>query len=949
MTSLKNKINFNKIRNKGSKIKAKLKADKEERENKKVKKVKKEKKVKNSRVGYYILIAITALAILFFLAVIAFGAYIILKAPAFDPHKLYEKEASIIYFSNGEIMATLGTSVGNDTVEKREKVTYDELSQVFIDALIATEDSRFFQHNGFDLFRFLKASVGQLMGNSDAGGASTLTMQVVKNTWTDTTSTGIEGIIRKFTDIYMAVFKVEKNYTKNEIIEFYVNGPFLGSGAYGVEQASQVYFGKSVGDLSLPEAAMIAGLFQAPTAYDPYVYPDNADARKNVVLNLMLRHGYITEEECETAKSIHIKDLLVNSTASTVSEYQGAVDTIVKEIINNYDVSPYDVSMEIYSTIIKEKQDVINKFYNEELGYEFKDEKIQVGISMLDNDTGAMIAVGAGRNKDRALGFNYATEIDSHPGSTAKPIFEYGPGIEYLKWSTYTPFFDENDVAYSSGQVISNWNNQYEGLVTLKYALYKSKNTVALQAFQAIDNNLKYDFVTSLGITPETTDGYLHEAHAVGAFNGVTPTELAGAYSAFANGGYFTKPYTVTKIVYRDTGEVVEPKHKREKVMSPQTAYMITNILFNVTPSSVRVSGTQVATKTGTSSYDDEALKEYGVPSSTIRDSWVATYSPDYTLSFWYGYDELYSEYYNTMSSSTSNRNKIQGVLLNNLFEKSSKFTNPGGISSVKVELETIPAQLASEYTPEDLVETHLFIKGTEPSEVSPRFAKLSDPTDLNVIETSSGATLTWTSPGVPEVSTEEYLKNYFNTNYGKYADKYYNLRLQYNTNYMGDFGFDIYLKNGETLKYIGFTTDTTYTISNTNGYNEVVVKSAYSKFKNNASNGISKTVTGSATEVDIELLALEDSGKIHPTIAIGGTIPDAGIDTIKIIVNGLDITETIDKSTITMTIKNRVTNETLNSLSEIDTSQKGWYQITYHVIYLGVTYSSEGRSIYIE
>ena len=165
----------------------------------------------------------------------------------------------------------------------------------------------------------------------------------------------------------------------------------------------------------------------------------------------------------------------------------------------------------------------------------------------------------------------------------------------------------------------------------------------------------------------------------------------------------------------------------------------------------------------------------------------------------------------------------------------------------------------------------------------------------------------------------------------------------------MGDFGFDIYLKNGETLKYIGFTTDTTYTISNTNGYNEVVVKSAYSKFKNNASNGISKTVTGSATEVDIELLALEDSGKIHPTIAIGGTIPDAGIDTIKIIVNGLDITETIDKSTITMTIKNRVTNETLNSLSEIDTSQKGWYQITYHVIYLGVTYSSEGRSIYIE
>ena len=311
--------------------------------------------------------------------------------------------------------------------------------------------------------------------------------------------------------------------------------------------------------------------------------------------------------------------------------------------------------------------------------------------------------------------------------------------------------------------------------------------------------------------------------------------------------------------------------------------------------------------------------------------------------------DELYSEYYNTMGSSSSNRNKIQGVLLNNLFEKNSKFTNPGGISSVKVELETIPAQLASEYTPEDLVETHLFIKGTEPSEVSPRFAKLSDPTDLNVIETSNGATLSWTSPGIPEVATEEYLKNYFTTNYGKYADKYYNLRLQYNKTNMGDFGFDIYLKNGETLKYIGFTTDTTYTISNTAGYNEVVVKSAYSKFKTNASNGISESITGSATEVDIELLALDGSGKIHPTIKIGDAVPDAGIDTVKVIVNGLDVTETIDKNTITMTIKDRVTNETINSLSEIDTSKKGWYQITYHIIYLGVTYSSENRSIYIE
>lgn len=946
MASLKSKINFNKIRNKGSKVKAKINNKKEKRV-----KVKKEKKVKTKkfRFWYWFLVIITVFAITCFLAVAGFGAYIVINAPEFNPDKLYEKEASLIYFANGELMATLGVSTENSQVEKREKITYDEISQSLIDAIVATEDSRFFQHNGFDLFRFAKASIGQLLGNSGAGGASTLTMQVVKNTWTDTTSSGIKGIIRKFTDIYMSIFKVEKNYTKEEIFEFYVNGPFLGSGTYGVEQASQVYFGKSASNLSLPEAAVIAGLFQAPTSYDPYVNPENANARKNIVLNLMLRHGYITEEECETAKSMDVKDLLISDSISTANEYQGAIDTVVREAIDKYGESPYDISMEIYTTIVKEKQDIINAFYRQELGYKFKDDKIQVGISMVNNNNGSIVAIGAGRNKTKELSFNYATMLNSHPGSTAKPLFEYGPGIEYLKWSTYTPFFDEDDISYSSGQVINNWNSTYDGLVTMKYALVKSKNTVALQAFQQLDNNLIYEFVTNLGIKPEVSDGYLHEAHALGAFNGVSPTELAGAYSAFANGGYYTEPYSISKIIYRDNGKEFEPKHDREKVMSEQTAYLITNMLFGVTPSSVRVSGTQVATKTGTSSYDKKALQAFKVPSSAIRDSWVATYSPDYSLSFWYGYDELSKDTYNTMGSSSSNRNQIQGVLLNKLFEKGSKFKNPGGISSIKVELETIPAQRASEFTPSDLVETHLFIKGTEPSETSQRFAKLAAPTNLSVVETTEGAVVSWDSPKVPDVSTDEYLQKYFKTNYGKYSEKYYNLRTQYNNTYMGSFGFDVYLRTGDTLEYVGHTEEPSFVIKNSAGYDAVVVKTAYSIFKSNQSDEVSKELSGKVTTVNIELLALDGHNKIHPTLKIGDVLPELGISTIKVIANDIDVTDTIDTSTVTMTIKNRITNETVSSLSDINLTEKGWYQITYNVTYLGVTYTSEPRSIYIE
>ena len=611
--------------------------------------------------------------------------------------------------------------------------------------------------------------------------------------------------------------------------------------------------------------------------------------------------------------------------------------------------NPYNVPMEIYTTMVRNKQDVLNGIYDGTLGYEFKDDYIQLGITLLDNNTGAILAIGPGRNRVRELGWNYATQIEKHPGSTAKPLFDYGPGIEYLKWSTYTPFFDEPEIAYSSGQKMNNWDGKNIGLTTLKNALKESINTVALQAFQSIDNNLKYDFVTSLGIKPETTDGYLHEAHAVGAFTGVSPTSLAGAYSAFANGGFFTEPYTITKVIYRESGEEYEPKRTRKRVMSEQTAYMITNILFGVTTSRVSVSGTQVATKTGTSSYDKDTIKKYGISSAAIQDSWVVTYSPDYTLSFWYGYDEISSEHYNTMGGASTQRSIIQGKLVNNLFEKGSKFTVPSGISAIKVELGTIPAQKASEFTPSDFVETHYFIKGTEPTEVSNRFSQLSNPTNVEVAESNGSVTLNWTSPGIPEAIQLDYLTNYFNSGFKSWASKYLAERLTYNEQFIGVFGFDIYLKNDNETKYVGFTTDNSYTVTNTGGYNEIIVKSAYSIFKNNASTGVSKEITGTAASIQIELMAIGDTEQLHPSVKINTELPDIGKNSIKVLLNNVDVTNTIEPSAINLTIINRITNQPVESLSDINLTQQGWYQITYKVTYLGITYSSPKRSLYIE
>ena len=241
-----------------------------------------------------VLIMFFSLGIIALVGFSVFVMYIKEQAdPKYDTKKLNTLEMSRIYDRYGTEIAKLGS-------EKREKVTYDELPEVLVDAILATEDSRFFQHNGFDAPRFIKATLVQLTHGSEAGGASTLSMQVTKNSFTDPlgqASSGIKGIVRKFEDIYITVFMLEKDYSKEQIIEFYVNNHFLGGNIYGVEEASNAYFGKSVSELNLSEAAILAGMFKSPNYYKPTTNPKNAAARRKTVLYLMRKHGYITKEE----------------------------------------------------------------------------------------------------------------------------------------------------------------------------------------------------------------------------------------------------------------------------------------------------------------------------------------------------------------------------------------------------------------------------------------------------------------------------------------------------------------------------------------------------------------------------------------------------------------------------------------------------------------------------
>ena len=351
-------------------------------------------------------------------------------------------------------------------------------------------------------------------------------MQVVKNSFTDKygeKTSGIEGITRKFEDIYLAVFKLEKEYSKEEIIEFYVNNHFLGGNTYGVQEASVAYFGKSVTDLNLSEAAILAGMFKSPNAFKPTTNPENAAGRRKTVLRLMRRHGYITAEEEEIANSIPVETLTANASRISENPYQGYIDYVVDELKDRFGVNPYTTPLLVYTNLDRGRQNAVNSVMNGET-YGWKDDLVQAGVAVIETDTGKVWAIGNGRNiRSRSNGtidqFNFATDIRRQPGSTAKPLFDYGPGIEYNNWST-AQVFDDSPYTYSNGRSISNWDNAHMGRITMRTALSQSRNIPALKAFQSVDNAKIREFVTSLGIEPEIcAKGYDYDVNTEKCYN----------------------------------------------------------------------------------------------------------------------------------------------------------------------------------------------------------------------------------------------------------------------------------------------------------------------------------------------------------------------------------------------------------------------------------------------
>ena len=869
---------------------------------------------------------------------IAFFIFIAVTAGKFDPDKLYSKEASTLLDNEGNVFAKLGTQM-------RQKIKYEDMSEELVNAIIATEDSRFFEHNGFDLPRFMKASFGQLLGQN-AGGASTLTMQVSKNQYTSAVASGFAGIKRKFTDIYISMFQIEPNYSKEEILEFYANSYYLGSGAYGVEQAAETYFNKDAKDLNISEAAMIAGLFQSPVSYDPNINPDKTESRRLVVLSLMKRHGYITDKEYNIAKKMTVDKIVIKGRSSSTSneKYQSFIDRVAAEVAEKTKYDPYSYSMKIYTTMDRKKQDEISAIMDG-TNYKWENDKVQTGIIAMETKTGEIVAIGGGRNRTGAKSKNLATDIERQIGSTAKPLYDYGPAIEYLDWNTNHPIIDDK-TTYSDGTEINNWDGRYKGIITIRQALVESRNIPALKTFQSVPNSDIKNFVTKLGLSPEVaSNGKIHEAHAIGGYTGESPMTVAAAYAAFGNKGTYNEPHTFTKVVFDESGETYENDYEKTKVMSSETAYMVTDMLVDTGQDALgrysNINGAEFAAKTGTTNFDEETIKQANLPSNAVNDLWVAGYNSDYSIAVWYGY-ETRKDGYNRFGSSQNSR--LFQAVAKNFFKKDVTFEKPDGVVEVTVERNTGYSMLPSENTPNDMKSTELFKEDSKPTEVSARFNTLSNVSGLKATVNGNKATLTWNAIDTPDALNRSYWSPLVEKAFALSKDQntYLSYIMSFNSGRLGSVVYNVYSKDSSGLNLLTTVSGTSATVKLPNTSSPtLVVKASYSNFSGSESSGTEVKVDYEGVSVSDVTASLTTDSTIKLTSPAIYTEP---IRPVKVTLNGEDITNDSDVK-IALTVTDTA-GTPITDWSTVVGKTPGTYTFSYKVTYQGETVTTLTKTV---
>ncbi|MGO3731925.1 MAG: PBP1A family penicillin-binding protein [Vagococcus sp.] len=549
-------------------------------------------------------------------------------APKLDYAKLEDTMSSKIYDMNGQLIIEIGE-------KKRETIQPNEIPPTLKDAIVSIEDKRFEKHIGVDPIRITGAAISNFKGNSTQGG-STLTQQLIKLSYYSTKKED-QTIKRKAQEAWLSV-ELEKNKSKDEILTYYINRVYMSNGVYGMKTAAETYFGKEFKDLSLAQYALLAGLPQAPSAYDPYVHPDKAKERRDLVLREMLSDQKISESEFNEAVAVPINEGLIalkeDSTTQVVTD--NYIKEVIKETKEKTNKDVFTDGLDIYTNLDMEAQTYLyNLMNNDNSSINFPEDTFQAAATLIDVKTGYVKAQIGGRKATKPTQFalNRATASKRDIGSTSKPLVAYGPAIEDLNYGSGEIFVDE-PYTYKDGTSVYNYDKSYRGSLTMRESLVDSRNVPALKALKEVGEDKSKEFLSKVGIK---NDVYESSAITMEA----STEQLAGAYATFANGGVYYKPSYINKVVYADgTEEKFDPNG--ERALKESTAYIITDMLKDVisrgTGTNAQVDQLIQAGKTGTSNYSDDALpnvKGYGSPDITF-----VGYTPKYSLAIWTGYDD---------------------------------------------------------------------------------------------------------------------------------------------------------------------------------------------------------------------------------------------------------------------------------------------------------------------
>jgi len=527
--------------------------------------------------------------------------------------------------------------------ENRVWLSLDEIPEDFVDAVVAIEDRRFYEHNGVDWYRTTGAFFNMFLGMRNDFGGSTITQQLIKNL----TEKDDVTVQRKLAEIFQALY-LEQKYSKDEILEWYLNVVYFGEGSYGVETAANTYFGKDAKDLDLAECAAIAGITNLPTYYDPYFSRDNNKKRQETILSEMYYQGYITRDEYLDAvlEELNFVRGENDEYVEQINSYyvETVIDDVIKDLATAHEITYaeaqeelYNSGYKIYSCIDMTIQKKVDAIYTN-VGDLPKDpnasQQLQSSIVIMNPADGSILALCGGTGEKTVnLGLNRATMSKRPPGSSIKPIAVYGPAIEKGLINQYSVFVDTPGKKLNgTSWYPSNYGGGNYGGITVYNAVRLSLNTISAQVLDKMTPQVSFDFLkNNLGVVSLVDADCDYAPLSLGQLtNGITVREMTQAYGAFANNGVFTYSRTYTKVTDKEGNIILDNSPQTIQAFSENTVTQMDNMLKAV-----------VSSGTGTEAYLNYTIPVGGKTGTTTdeKDRWFCGYTDKYVAAVWTGYD----------------------------------------------------------------------------------------------------------------------------------------------------------------------------------------------------------------------------------------------------------------------------------------------------------------------